>query len=577
MARHLVVSIGQASDRGRKPGNQDFHGALVPDPPLIDTKGIVVAIADGISSSTVAHIASESAVKALLTDYYCTSEAWSVKTSAQRVIAATNSWLHAQTRRSQYSHDMDQGYVCTLSVLVLKSATAHVFHIGDSRVHRLAGQVFEQLTEDHRVVISSVQTYLGRAMGARQDVDIDYHAEPVAAGDVFLLSTDGVHDHVEPRALAGILHGAAGNLEAAAQGMVAQALANGSPDNLTVQLVRVDAVPGGDAGEAIARAEGLPLPPLLEPRMVFDGYRILRQLHASSRSHIYLASDLDDDSLVALKIPSIDLRDDAAYLRRFRLEEWVARRIDSAHVLKPRIGRRPQNYLYVVTEYVEGQTLAQWMRDNPRPALEQVRGIVEQIARGLGAFHRREMLHQDIRPENIMVDQAGTVKIIDFGSTRVAGIAEADGAPEATELLGTLQYSAPEYFLGEAGTTQSDLFSVGVIAYQMLTGELPYGTGVSQARTRAQQRRLRYRPATHEQRDTPAWVDGALARAVSIDPAQRYAELSEFVHDLRHPNPELTARARPLLERRPLLFWQVLSLALALVVAVLGYRLARLG
>ncbi len=101
MPRELKISIGQHSDKGRKEINQDFHGALIPKEPLLSLKGIAIVLADGISSSEVSQIASESAVKGFLTDYYCTSEAWSVKTSAQRVIAATNSWLHAQTRRSR--------------------------------------------------------------------------------------------------------------------------------------------------------------------------------------------------------------------------------------------------------------------------------------------------------------------------------------------------------------------------------------------------------------------------------------------------------------------------------------------
>jgi serine/threonine protein kinase len=82
--------------------------------------------------------------------------------------------------------------------------------------------------------------------------------------------------------------------------------------------------------------------------------------------------------------------------------------------------------VYVATEFIDGQTLSQWMIDNPRPDLETVRGLVEQIAKGLRAFHRLEMLHQDLRPENIMIDKTGTAKIIDFGATRVAGLVEAD-------------------------------------------------------------------------------------------------------------------------------------------------------
>lgn len=111
----------------------------------------MVALADGISSSALSQQASQSAVRASLADDYCTSDAWGVKRSAQRVLNATNSWLHAQTQRSPYRFDKDRGYVCTLSLLVIKTSTAHLFHVGDTRIYRLQGQALEQLTEDHRV------------------------------------------------------------------------------------------------------------------------------------------------------------------------------------------------------------------------------------------------------------------------------------------------------------------------------------------------------------------------------------------------------------------------------------------
>src|SRR6202000_68386 len=123
----------------------------------------------------------------------------------------------------------------------------------------------------------------------------------------------------------------------------------------------------------------------------FDGYRIIRELHGSSRSHIYLATDMESEALVAIKIPSIDLRDNPDYLKRFMMEEWVARRIDSPHVRKPCTPPRKRNFLYVTTEFVDGQTLAQWMIDNPKPELETVRGIGEQSARGLRGVHPRGM------------------------------------------------------------------------------------------------------------------------------------------------------------------------------------------
>jgi len=569
MPRALKISVGQFSDKGAKETNQDFHGVLIPDEPLLSLKGISIALADGISTSKVSRVAAESAVKGFFTDYYCTSESWSVRTSAQRVLEATNSWLHSQTR-SQYAYDKDRGYVCTLSAIVIKSTTAHLFHIGDSRIYRLSGNTLEQLTNDHRIVISSQQSYLGRALGVNPQIEIDYQMLRLEPGDVFVLATDGIYEHLSARRIAKAVNEGSADLDAAAKGIVDQAFEAGSEDNLTVQIVRVDELPDGVAAEVFAQPHELPPPPLLEPRSVFDGYRIVRELHGSSRSHIYLAVDIETDAVVTIKIPSIDLRDDPDYLKRFMMEEWVARRIDSPHVLKPCLLQRKRNFLYVVTEYIDGQTLAQWMIDNPKPSLETVRGIVEQIAKGLRAFHRKEMLHQDIRPANIMIDTTGTVKIIDFGSTMVPGVVEAAPSGDRNDILGTQQYTAPEYFLGEPASSRSDLFSLGVVTYQMLTGKLPYGGQMAQARTRSQFNRLAYRPASHGDRELPQWIDGTLEKAVHPNPYKRYDSLSEFLFDLRHPNANyLSTSSTPLIERNPLLFWKCTTIALALAVVVL--------
>jgi serine/threonine protein kinase len=223
-----------------------------------------------------------------------------------------------------------------------------------------------------------------------------------------------------------------------------------------------------------------------------------------------------------------------------------------------------------VTEFIEGQTLSQWMIDHPKPGLETVRGIVEQIARGLRAFHRLEMLHQDLRPDNIMIDGTGTVKIIDFGSTKVAGIMES--APPALQhnLLGTAQYTAPEYFLGEAGSSRSDMFSLGVITYQMLTGKLPYGTQVAKSTTKAAQKNLRYNSVLDENREIPVWIDEAIRKAVHPDPHKRYEDLSEFVFDLHHPNKAFLNKTRPpLIERNPVMFWKGVSFFLLMIIVLL--------
>jgi serine/threonine protein phosphatase PrpC len=569
MAAGLKVSVGQHSDKGRKEVNQDFYGALVPKEPLLSSKGVAVAIADGIGSSDVSQIASEFAVGGLLEDYYCTSEAWTVKKSVERVVTATNSWLHSKTQQSQYRYDKDRGYVCTLSALVIKSTTAHIFHVGDTRIYRVHAGGLEQLTQDHRVWVSESQSYLSRAVGFNPQIEIDYQAVHVDKGDVFLLASDGVYEHVDGLFIADAVRRGRGDLDQAARAIVQEAFERGSKDNLTAQLVAVDELPGQDARDIHRQLAGLPPPPILEARTVLDGYRIVRELHASSRSHIYLAMDTETEERVVIKTPSVDLQGDPAYLERFLMEEWVARRINSAHVLKPCLQTRERHFLYVATEFIDGRTLSQWMIDNPKPDVETVRRIVEQIARGLQAFHRLEMLHQDLRPDNIMVDTTGTVKIIDFGATRVAGIVEME-TPIERDILGTEQYTAPEYFLGEEGTSRSDLFSLGVITYQMLSGRLPYGTKVSQARTQSAQRKLRYDPVLHPDREIPAWIDGVLRKAVHPNPLERYEALSEFVYDLRHPNRAFLRKTRaPLVERHPVRFWKGVSAVLAAIVVAL--------
>jgi serine/threonine protein phosphatase PrpC len=178
MSSQLRISVGQHSDKGRKEVNQDFHGLCIPDEPQLSTKGIAIALADGIGSSSVSHVASEAAVSSFLEDYYCTSDAWSVKKSAQRVLMAANSWLHAQTRQSQYRYDMDRGYVCTLSALVLKATSAYLFHAGDTRIQRLRDGALERLTEDHRLWVSRDTSYLSRALGVGPHLELDYRHLP---------------------------------------------------------------------------------------------------------------------------------------------------------------------------------------------------------------------------------------------------------------------------------------------------------------------------------------------------------------------------------------------------------------
>jgi serine/threonine protein phosphatase PrpC len=574
MESQLSVTFGQCSDKGNRAVNQDFHGACIPHSSQLDLKGVAFAVADGISSSDVSHIASETVVKNFLEDYYCTSEAWSVLSSVQKVLRASNSWLYSQGQTAQYefesSYDQNKGYVCTFSAMVLKLNTAYLFHVGDTRIYRVCGKHLEQLTKDHRLWINEHKNYLSRAIGIDKFCEIDYQSITLQEDDVFVIASAGVYQWLSADKIADVVHQYRNDFDMAAKEIVTRALKAGSNDNLTVQIIRIDSLPIVKLSEVQEKVFELPLPPVLEPRMKFDGYKIQRKLHTSSRSHVYLAKDIKSGDLNVIKAPSIDFSGDTIYLERLLTQEWIARKINSDHVLKVSVQERPRHYLYTVSEFIRGKTLTQWMLDNPKPSVETVRDIVAQIAKGLQAFHRLEILHQNIQPENIMIDNEGTVKIIDFGSTKKASLNELliDNGQEFIANLGA--FHAPEYHLGARGTIKSELFSLGVITYLIISGNLPYGITSMAATTSAAQKKLSYVTISNDASGIPRWVDAAIKKAVDINPSKRYEEISEFVFDLSNPNKNLLGKEkRPLLQRNPVIFWQGVAASLLLIIIYL--------
>jgi len=577
MSKILTVNVGQKSIAGKKPDNEDYLGAYIPsdatdDAVQLDSKGITIAIADGMSGSDGGKEASQVSVRQFIDDYYGTPESWTVKQAATKILTALNTWLYSQ---GQEKYGTAKGMVTTFSAMVLKSQTAHLFHVGDSRIYRLRDNDLVQLTRDHRVWISNDRDYLSRAIGIDTHLEIDYRATSLQEGDIYLLTTDGVHDFVTNKEIQEILEHST-DVQEASERIVKAASRNDSDDNITAHIVKVEAIPEPDKTEFYEQLTQLPFPPDLKAGNIMDGYRILRELNASSRSQVYLAEDTLSPKVkgqhhkVVLKTPSVNFEDDPSYIDLFLHEEWVAKRLSSPHLIKVCGMDRKRTFLYTVVEYVEGQSLKQWMLDNPKPSITQVRGTIDQIARGLRAMHRLEMIHQDLKPDNILLDKFNTLKIIDFGSTKIAGLAEIKSVVEHNQIVGTANYSAPEYFKGQSGTNRSDIYSLGVIAYEMLTGRLPYGEISPE---KAAKKKFSYTPARQYNPMVPDWIDACLQKAVHPNPEKRYALLSEFITDFSKPNQTLLDRnaSQPLLERNPLAFWRGLAAVQFIVILVLFY------
>lgn len=568
----LRIAVGQCCVAGVKEENEDCTGVRIPDD--VSVKGVAAAVADGVSAANGGKVAGETCVQSFLADYFSTPDSWTVKTSGQRVLDSLNRWLYGQGHAEGLSDE--KGYVSTLSAMVLRSQTAYIFHVGDSRIYRVRGREVEQLTRDHRSFVSRDTNYLNRAMGLNLNLKVDYREVDVEVGDVYLLCTDGLHDWLRDEVMLAVLS-RTDDLDAAAVELVEIALKAGSDDNVTCLVLRIDGLPSRDLGEAQRLLKERPFPPLLAPGMKLDGLEVEEVLIESSRSQLYRVTDQLTGEEMVMKTPSPNFRDDPGYIERFAAEEWIGKRLNHKNLVKVIERERKPTFLYYLMEPLKGKNLAQWLKSRDgRPSVEEVVKIVEQIVSGVRALHRKETLHQDLKLENIVVNEAGEVKVIDYGSCRIAGLREPHLAGDVDH-VGTLEFAAPEYRLPmvDGVGSRADLFSIAMVAYHLLSGgKCPYGEKWENAQSTRDFNELKYDTVCRHHPMVPVWIDGALEKALRLKPSDRYANMSEWVHDLKYPNPAYQAiRYQPLLERDPLLFWKCLSGLLFVIVLVFIYLL----
>ena len=563
-ATALQVSVGGYSTAGRKAENQDAFAAHQPSGGAErHFKGVAACLADGASCSREAQQASQISVINFLEDYYSTPETWDVKTAATRVFRSLNAWLHHHDRHLNTGHD---GLLTTFSAIVMKGATAHCFHVGDSRIYRLRGGELQQLSRDHTHG-SGAQRRLVRALGLDSHLDMDYQALSLAEGDLWLLTSDGLHEHLDNRVMAAQLASAGDNLESSAKQLVDLAYDNGSQDNISCLLLRINQLPRQDLDDYHRRLTALALPPPLTPGQCIDHFRVLKVLHSGSRSHLYLVEDSHNNERLVLKAPSANFAEDPQYLDAFIQEQWVGSRFNHPNLLKTYPRPESSRLLYHLCDYIDGITLRQWMHDHPTPSLAQIRAIAKQVIAGLRALQRQGMVHRDLKPDNILLTRDDRVVLIDFGTVQVAGLGDIRLSDPTAPPPGALDYLAPEYLLGDSGSARADQFSLAVILYEMATGALPYNTSL--ARHQPQHYRLGdYISARQRREDIPLWFDLALKRGCHLTVNGRYPAFSELLADLTTPNALLVGQFRqsPLLTRQPLRFWKGLCVLLCLLI-----------
>ncbi|MDY7560511.1 bifunctional protein-serine/threonine kinase/phosphatase [Pseudomonas sp. 10B1] len=539
----LQLSFAHFSANGPRAENQDASRQITPMPALAASKGYLFALADGVSQCVDGGLAARSTLQALALDYYATPETWGVAQSLDRLLLAQNRWLQAN------------GLLTTLSALVLRGRRFTLAHVGDCRAYRWHAGQLQRVSEDHVWDQPEMQHVLKRALGLDQHLVMDYLDGELREGERWLLLSDGVWATLGDATITSILR-EQHDLQSAVNTLVAAAHLAGSQDNASALLIQVDGLGEDNLGDTLVQLQQWPLPPVLRPDQLFEGWQVETLLAQSRQSLLYRVRDRQQQPWLLKTLPA-SRHAEANAEQSLLLEEWFLRRVAGRYFPQVHTATERQHLYYLMRQY-PGQTLAELFSNHGPLPMAQWQGVATHLLRAVGLLHRRNIFHRDIKPENLLLDDNGDLRILDFGLAFCPGLS----VDTANDLPGTPSFIAPEAFGGAAPSAQQDLYSAGVTLYFLLTGHYPYGEieAFQHPRFGNAVPASRYRP------DVPDWLEHCLSKALQTDPAQRYETAEEWLINLEKAelNPANT-RPRPLLEREPLKVWRTVALVSLLV------------
>ena len=559
-AGELVATAGFASRIGPRAENQDFGGVHQGTAIERARHGLIAAIADGVSGGREGRAAAELAVRALIEGFYAMPDTLGPARAMQGAMAAYNRWLHAQGRGTIMANS-----ATTFTAFALRGRRAHLVHVGDSRAWRYSDGRLALLTSDHTRPEPDLAHVLIRAIGMEPELRLDHAAIALAEHDRLLLTTDGVHGVLPAKAIASILHENA-SAETTADLIADAAIHAGSRDNATVVVLDIVRLPEPDHDGILAGLSELPFVAPPQPGASIDGFRIERLINHGRHAVLLLATDSEDGGPVVLKFPRREVLSERALRLAFARELLLGQRVVSQFVL----GSKPvrpdrQSALYGVQPLLEGETMADRLKRGP----PTIRAGVEQavrLTRAVAALHRLDVIHRDIKPDNVMLTSDGGLKLLDLGVARLPRVEDFRGS----EIPGTPGFMAPEQFEGNAGDALTDQFGLGVTLYRWFTGKWPFGE--QEAFQRPRFGRPPPPPSRHRP-DIPSWLDDAILTAIQPEREARFGDMIELLRALEGGGAIRTAprRPMPLIERHPVRFWQLISALLAAaLIAVLA-------
>jgi len=562
----VKLTFAEHSHTGPRPQNEDFVLFWQSEAEHEkEARGAIALLADGVGGHGNGDVASRLAVTTALDLFRSADAALTTNQLLWRLFNEANLAVYDAGMHNATATRM----ATTLTVSLFRHNEVAVGHVGDSRAYLVRRGDIRQLTSDHTYVAmqmkmnliskdeamsSELRGVLTRSIGENPTVRVDYNRAALRDHDTVIQCSDGLHGFLAEHELRDCVNRMPP--DAACDHLVRLAEKRGSQDNISIQIVRVDQVSrvGYYRGSIAYSAPATPAPVTqeLEPGALLDErFQITDVISRSAMSAVFKATDLKTGRPVAVKVPLPSLEGDPAAFSRFEREEEIGRALDHTRILRI-IGVDPseKSRPYIVMELLEGQTLERLMhRVRPLPESDALQ-IVSQVCDGLAYLHSKGVVHRDLKPQNIMLCSDGTLRIMDFGIAKMAASRRMTfGGFSPT--MGTPDYMAPEQVKGQRGDERTDIYSLGAILYEMLTGRVPFEGQNAYMIMNARLLGDPVAPRVHNPAIRPP-VEEIVLHAMARDPDDRYPTAASMKADVDAPDAVVvTGRAERLQAPKP--------------------------
>ncbi len=563
----MELTYAELSSPGpARENNEDFVGFWQPE--KLEEKrgrGAVALLADGVGGMQRGEVASRLAVETAMKTFQEAPGEQTAQHLITQMFNAANVAVYDMGLENQGKARM----ATTLAVVVLRNNEITVGNVGDSRVYLVRKATIKQLSTDHTYVgmqqkfgliseheakTSENRSILTRSVGNEPVIRVDVENALVFKGDKVVLCSDGLYAHVADSEIADIVSRL--SPAQACRQLVALAEQRGTDDNLSVQVLQINEVEKVALYRGIAMYQETADPTtryaLRSGQILDNRFQILETISRSGMGTIFKATDLNTKLTVAIKVPLIQYESDPGFYSRFQREEEIGSRLDHPYILKfypvpDELRTRP----YIVTEYLRGYTLSHLLTSvRPIPEKDAIK-LASHICEALAYMHEQGVVHRDLKPQNIMLCNDGTIRIMDFG------IAKAEGRRMTfagfTPAVGTPDYMAPEQVKGKRGDERTDIYSLGAMLYEMVVGVTPFQCETDNPLV-IMNARVDCDPLAPRKRNPKVspQIEEIILHAMERDPRRRYQSAAAMKAELDDPaSVQLTGRCDRLQEPTP--------------------------